>query len=244
MTPAPSNSPYSKKTIDMKLTQNIFLSLLLLALPAILLAQKLDNERLKKIVATYKADLRGPYKDIRWFCKDGSVLPPKEKCPQPGGVQRARYKDEVAALGKEYHLYLGQILSTTAREDFWDAANYNSRIKQYQLGKYLQAVDDGWILRKAQFYRGAFQVEDEENWGKDFLQWLLAQVQLGVHLDRLRRAALVVQDAERGLEAQAVEGQALAAGIWRGRGGHVTSSRNRARSASGAGRRRRAACCR
>lgn len=175
MTPAPSNSPYSKKTIDMKLTQNIFLSLLLLALPAILLAQKLDNERLKKIVATYKADLRGPYKDIRWFCKDGSVLPPKEKCPQPGGVQRARYKDEVAALGKEYHLYLGQILSTTAREDFWDAANYNSRIKQYQLGKYLQAVDDGWILRKAQFYRGAFQVEDEENWGKDFLQWLLAQ---------------------------------------------------------------------
>ena len=29
-------------------------------------------------------------------------------------------------------------------------------------------------MRKAQFYRGAFQAEDEENWGVDFFNWLLA----------------------------------------------------------------------
>ena len=159
----------------MKTIQTLLFFLLLASLPTFLFAQKLDNERLKSLVKSYKADQRGPYKDIRWFCKDGSVVPPKERCPQPGGVQRARYKDEVVALGKEYHLYLGQILSTTPKEDFWDAPNYNSRLKQYQLGKYLQGVDNGWILRKAQYYRGAFQVEDEENWGNDFFKWLLAQ---------------------------------------------------------------------
>ncbi|MCB0557801.1 MAG: phosphoenolpyruvate synthase [Lewinellaceae bacterium] len=159
----------------MKTIQNLLFFFLLASLPTFLFAQKVDNERLKNVVKTYKADQRGPYKDIRWFCKDGTVVPPKERCPQPGGVQRARYKDEAIALGKEYHLYLGQILSTTPREDFWDADNYNSRLKQYQLGKYLQGVDNGWILRKAQYYRGAFQVEDEENWGNEFFKWLLAQ---------------------------------------------------------------------
>ena len=159
----------------MKPLRQIFLFSFLAALPAILIPQKLDNEQLRQKVAAYKADPRGPYKDIRWFCKDGSVVPPKERCPQPGGVQRARYKDEVAALGKEYHLFLGQILSTTPKEDFWDAENYNSRLKQYQLGKYLQASDNGWILRRAQYYRGAFQVEDEENWGNEFFRWLLVQ---------------------------------------------------------------------
>lgn len=138
-----------------------------------LTAQKLDNEQLRQLVVKYKADIRGPYKDIRWFCPDGSVIPPKEKCPEPGGVQRARYKDEVAALGKEHRLFLGQILSTTDKADFWDADHYHSRLKQYQVEKYLRAVDNGWILRRGQFYRGAIQAEDEESWGIDFFNWLL-----------------------------------------------------------------------
>ena len=41
------------------------------------------------------------------------------------------------------------------------------------LEKYLFAADDGWILRKARYYRGAYQIEDEEAWGVDFLKWLL-----------------------------------------------------------------------
>lgn len=138
-------------------------------------AQPVDNAAIRDLIQRYQADLRGPYKDIRWYCKDGSIIPPKEKCPEPGGVQRARYRDEVVALGKNQHLFLGQILSNTPKEDFWDAAARQSRLKQYQVEKYLRAVDDGWILRKAQYYRGAIQVEDEENWGVEFFQWLLAQ---------------------------------------------------------------------
>lgn len=135
--------------------------------------QKMEASAIKEMVEKYKSDQRGPYKDIRWFCKDGSIIPPKEKCPQPGGVQRARYKDEVVALAKSNHVFLGQILSTTDKAAFWDVDNNYSRLKQYQLEAYLKLVDDGWVLRKGQFYRGAFQAEDEEAWGVDFFNWLL-----------------------------------------------------------------------
>ena len=148
-----------------------FFVLAIFTWPAV--AQKLDNSVIKERIEKFKTDIRGPYKDIRWFCKDGSFVAPKETCLEPGGVQRARYKDDVVALGKSNHIFFGQILSTTPKEDFWDADNYNSRLKQYQLEKYLRSVDNGWILRKGQYYRGAFQVEDEEAWGIDFFEWIL-----------------------------------------------------------------------
>lgn len=153
---------------------SVFILLAFLLTISSLHSQK-TNVEVVQMLEKYKLDQRGPYKDIRWFCKDGSVNLPKEKCPAPGGVQRARYKDEVVALGKSNHIFLGQILSTTSREAFWDADYYHSRLKQYQLEKYLRAIDDGWVLRKGQFYRGAFQVEDEEEWGVDFFSWLLAK---------------------------------------------------------------------
>lgn len=142
-------------------------------------AQKpVDNPAIRALIEKYKADSRGPYKDIRWFCPDGTYAVPRSEnlcADMKKAVQRARYKDEVEALGKSNHIFLGQILSKTPKEDFWDAENYNSRLKQYQLEKYLRAVDDGWVLRKAQFYRGAYQVEDEEAWGIDFFNWLLTK---------------------------------------------------------------------
>lgn len=136
-------------------------------------AQQKDNATIRNYIEQFKTDPRGPYKEIRWFCKDGSILPPKERCLEPGGVQRARYKDDVEALAITNHIYLGQILTTTPFQDFWDETNFNSRLKQYQFEKYLSAVDNGWILRRAQFYRGAYQAEDEESWGINFYEWLL-----------------------------------------------------------------------
>jgi hypothetical protein len=143
-----------------------------------LFPQAVSNEEIKHRVELYKTNLRGPYKEIRWFCKDGSVIPPNERCPEPGGVQRASYKDEVRSLSLSNHVYLGQILSTTPFPDFLDIENHHSRLKQYQLEKYLRAIDDGWILRRAQYYRGAFQAEDEEEWGVAFYNWLLSDDRL------------------------------------------------------------------
>ena len=138
-------------------------------------SQKISDAEIKKRIENYKADPRGPYKAIRWFCVDGTTVPANERCPQPGGVQRAQYKDEVINLQKSNQIYLGQILATTPFEDFWDETNQNSRFKQYMLEKYLVNNDNGWILRKAKFYRGSVQAEDEENWGIKFYDWLLNQ---------------------------------------------------------------------
>ena len=150
--------------------KQILFSFLLSIFSVAIFSQKLSNEYLKDQISIYKIEHRGPYKDIRWFCKDGSVREPKDPCPQEisPGVQHARYKDVVVNIGKKNHVFLGQILAYTANQEFWDSKNHNSRLKQYQLDKYLRSVDDGWILQKAQYYRGAVQVEDEEAWGVDF----------------------------------------------------------------------------
>lgn len=140
-----------------------------------LTGQGLSAAQIEALIAKYKQDPRGPYQDIRWFCPDGGIQMPKEPCEKPGGVQRARYKETVLKLARDQHIFLGQILSTTPFADFWDEANGHARLKQYQLEKYLRAVDDGWVLQKAQYYRGAMQVEDEEAWGQDFLNELLKQ---------------------------------------------------------------------
>ncbi len=131
------------------------------------------TDQIATMVAAYKLDARGPYRDIRWFCKDGSINMPKEPCEKPGGVQRARYKQEVIDLAAKEHIFLGQILATTPFPDFWDEANSYSRLKQFQLENFLFAADDGWILRRARYYRGAKQAEDEAQWGRDFFDWLL-----------------------------------------------------------------------
>tara|TARA_R110002012_G_scaffold322108_1_gene555974 strand:+ start:94412 stop:97315 length:2904 start_codon:yes stop_codon:yes gene_type:complete len=142
----------------------------------VIFSQKLSNEKIKEQITSYKNDIRGPYKDIRWFCTDGSIRQPKDPCPDNigPGVQHARYKDAVIALGKSNHIFLGQILAATNPKEFWDAEKNHSRLKQYQLEKYLKTIDKGWILQKGQFYRGSIQSEDEQAWGIEFYNWLLS----------------------------------------------------------------------
>ena len=159
--------------------KHIFIYILLFCIPLISPAQKLGNQEIKDLINSYKKDIRGPYKEIRWFCTDGSIRQPKDPCPDNigPGVQHATYKNSIIDLGKSNHIYLGQILAYTSKEEFWDVENNHSRLKQYQLDKYLRTVDNGWILEKGQFYRGAIQAEDEEAWGVDFYKWLLSDTQ-------------------------------------------------------------------
>lgn len=138
-------------------------------------AQPKDSESIRALIQSLKVDPRGPFQDIRWYCIDGTTVGPQERCAQPGGVQHARLKPQVAELAKTNGLYLGQILTSTDNVEFWNVDDGNSRLKQYQLEKYLRSVDNGWILRRGQFYRGALQAEDEEAWGIQFYDWLLSQ---------------------------------------------------------------------
>ena len=139
-------------------------------------AQEVNVDQIKAQIESLKNDVRGTYKSIRWFCNDGSVREPKDPCPNDiGGIQHATYKDEIVKLGEKNHLFFGQILAYTDKVEFWDQSHYHSRLKQYQLGKYLSRVDNGWINKKGQFYRGSVQIEDEQAWGVNFYNWLLSQ---------------------------------------------------------------------
>ena len=161
----------SAKTIIGKLI------LAIICLNSIANAQQATNyKNVVNLISSCKEDIRGTYKSIQWFCEDGSVRAPKDPCPaNVGGIQHATYKDAIVNLAKEKQLYFGQILAYTDKTEFWDEANNHSRLKQYQLGKYLARIDNGWVNRKGQYYRGAVQIEDEETWGVKFYQWLLSQ---------------------------------------------------------------------
>ncbi|TXD61799.1 phosphoenolpyruvate synthase [Polaribacter sp. IC066] len=142
--------------------------------------QQKTTTQIKQLIEAFKSDIRGPYYRIKWFCKDGSTRVAKDPCPDEigGGIQHASFKESALLLRKTNHLFFGEILADTKTDDFLDASNHYSRLKQYQFGKYLASIDDGWVLRKGQYYRGAIQSEDEEAWGKDFFENILKNEKL------------------------------------------------------------------
>lgn len=153
----------------------------------------MSTDDIRKLVVDLKDDARGPFQIVKWFCPDGTTIPARERCAEPGGQQRAVPKDIVLKLQQRNRIYFGQILAGTPTDDFLDRANAFSRLKQYQLERYLARVDDGWIFRQARFYRGAFQVEDEEAWGEAFLRDVLMRDAL------IRSSFYVLRESARDL---------------------------------------------
>ena len=83
-------------------------------------SQTIQNNVIREKIDIFKKDVKGPYQQIMWFCADGSKVPPRMRCPEPGGVQRATYKSWIEELAKSNHIFLGQILATTDFFDFLD----------------------------------------------------------------------------------------------------------------------------
>ncbi|AZQ42880.1 PEP/pyruvate-binding domain-containing protein [Nonlabens ponticola] len=138
-------------------------------------AQEFTNDRIEAMIDDYRQLDRGPYKRIEWFCADGSRRGSKDPCPDAigGGIQHASYKDEVKRLADKEHIFFGEILASADLWEFWDGPNNHSRLKQYQLNNFLVAADNGWIQERSRFYRGAKQIEDEEEWGRKFYYTVL-----------------------------------------------------------------------
>lgn len=137
-------------------------------------SQELSSKEVSELIVSYKNDLRGPYHRIKWFCEDGTEREPKDPCPDDiEGIQHASFKSSAIKLRRTNNLYFAEILAALKPKEFLDQNANFSRLKQYQIGKYLSSVDNGWVMRKAQFYRGAIQSEDEETWGKDFFLEIL-----------------------------------------------------------------------
>ncbi len=183
--------------------------------PVVVSGQALSADELRATVADFRAAERGPYEAIRWFCPDGSVIAAQSRCSQPGGIQHATFNARAERIRDRNGIYLGQILAGTDRKAFLDESNGFNRARQYELERFLQLNDGGWILARARFYRGAIQAEDEEAWGRDYLTevlgnnalvnqhyfWLRRQVRTLPHkagerlVDRVRARAKTVSDA-------------------------------------------------
>ena len=138
------------------------------------IGQEKSTSQVKQLIESYKNDIRGPYYRIKWFCEDGSIRDAKDPCPDDmEGIQHASFKQSALDLRKTNQLFFGEILAATKTNEFLDENHNYSRLKQYQIGEYLASIDNGWILRKGQYYRGAKQSEDEEAWGKEFFEEVL-----------------------------------------------------------------------
>jgi hypothetical protein len=122
-----------------------------------------------------KSRERGPFERIRWFCADGSVLAPTPfACREHGGGrQHGEYTADAQRL-HEQGLHVGPVLAALDWERFFDLANSHYFLRELVIQGFLEAAADGWVMRRARYYRGARQAEDEERAGRAFLLQLLS----------------------------------------------------------------------
>ena len=138
-----------------------------------------------------KASDRGPFARLRWFCKDGAVLPPESAAcaSHGGGWQHGEWTQRTQALRAQGYL-VGNVLagldapSAVAQDGFPEA------YAQLLIEKFLIGADDGWIFRRAQYYRGALQDEDEREGARQILLAMLASPEwVGYRYPALRAGA-------------------------------------------------------
>lgn len=125
-------------------------------------------------VQEMKAAERGPFTRLRWYCKDGSVHPPKPyPCDTRGGsgVQHGEWSERTQKLRAQGYFVATLLAGVDAKaaQQMVAAPDFTDRYAQLVVEKYLIATDDGWVLRRAQFYRGAVQEEDEREGARALL---------------------------------------------------------------------------
>ncbi len=157
------------------------LTALLLSLVPSLSAQESSSARdreARALIEGMKSGERGPFSRIRWFCADGTVLPPDPyACAEHGGgVQHGELSSDARRLA-ELGYNVGTLLVSLSFEDFLDAEKNHDWLREIVVQKYLERVDDGWVYRRVRYYRGSRQIEDEEAAGAKLLIELLADAE-------------------------------------------------------------------
>jgi hypothetical protein len=144
-------------------------------------------------IEAMKDEPRGPFVAIKWFCKDGRVLPPQDyACAKKGeGWQHGEWSARTKELrAKGYRV--ATLLAGVDAAKFVGEPGFPDAYAQLLVEKFLVASDDGWILRRAQFYRGAIQEEDEREGARrlllemvardDWIGWRYAALRAGARL--------------------------------------------------------------
>lgn len=139
-------------------------------------APDIDEATLRSWIQAMKKAPRGPFKQIRWFCRDGTIKPPKEYACKDhgGGVQHGEWTDRVKTL-RENGYYIANVFASIDPQKFLQEPQHPEIIKQMILEQFLIHADDGWIFRRARYYRGALQAEDETRNGRALLLALIAE---------------------------------------------------------------------
>lgn len=117
---------------------------------------------------------RGPFSGVRWYCADGVVLEPVPFACEThgGGFQHGQWSErtrQIRAAGYP----IANILADLKPETVVGPGADPDLLTTILLEKFLIAADDGWILRKAQFYRGALQDYNERDGAAALLLALL-----------------------------------------------------------------------
>lgn len=116
---------------------------------------------------------RGPFSSVQWFCKDGTIQPPVSLACRDhgGGSQHGQWSERTQLLRDQGYL-IANFLSPLDYTTLPDEPGFHDFFGQAQVEKFLVGIDDGWILRRAMFYRGAFQEEGEREGAERLLKAL------------------------------------------------------------------------
>jgi len=168
------------------------------------------SEDYRAWIEEMKASARGPFSRIRWYCKDGSILPPTPSACQPngGGYQHGEWSQRATAL-RAQGFWVANVLAGVDAAAFVEDPRFPDAFAQILIEKFLVGADDGWIFRKAQFYRGALQDEDERDGARQILQAMLAKPEwVGYRFPALRVGARLLPHGRDTSSVQKVRDEA------------------------------------
>ncbi len=163
-------------------------------------------------IAQMKESARGPFSSIKWFCKDGRVLAPKDyACAKRGqGWQHGEWSDRTKQLRSKGYKVATLLAGVDAKREV-AASDFPDAYAQLLIEKFLFAADDGWIMRKAQFYRGAIQEEDEREGARSLLDAMAARDDwIGYRYPALRAGVRLLPHGADTASAQKVRNMAAA----------------------------------
>jgi len=175
-------------------------------------AKSADTAQARQWIAQMKSSSRGPFVAIKWFCKDGRVLAPKDyDCAKKGeGWQHGEWSERSKALRAQGYA-IANVLAGLDAAAAVAAPDFADRYAQLLIEKFLVAVDDGWIFRKARFYRGAIQEEDEREAARALLTAMAADGDwIGWRYPALRTGVRLLPHGRDTASAQNVRNQAAA----------------------------------
>ena len=167
---------------------------------------KASNAQYRPWIEEMKTSERGPFSRIRWFCNDGSVLPPKAYAcvERGGGHQHGEWNDKAKKLRAQGYLIATLLAGSDAKKLAADA-DFFELWNQLLIEKFLMAVDNGWIMRRALFYRGAIQEEDERAAARALLIELAGRPEwIGLRYPSLRIGVRVLPHGEDTASVQKV----------------------------------------